>query len=567
MKSTSRRLLAFSVAVAWPLVASARYRRSYDAWTHMFFADHYRRDWWALWEPRWYGGFPVTAYPPLVHQLIALLSFPLGVEAAWALAMLFTLTALPFAFRAFAQRVVGPRVAARAAFLVPLLPSIHLTTHTFGQLPTLFGLAAALAGLAALADFLQDGRPWHGARAALWITAAAAAHHGTLLMVPWAVAAVGLQSLTARPAPVLRILRRLLLWTVGAAMGVGGVIWPFWGWALSQTMQRPIDHASRHSFLHDPTAAGMFFWPMYGPLLFALPFVIPCFLHRRRWAIGGLFAFCFVMGLGGTTPLPRWIYGTGWEWLTYDRFALWATLWLTPALGAWAMALRRRFRWARRASFLGVLLMAAAALYAGQLASWWPTQPPLLDLSPLVDFLRQREAQRWRYITFGFGDQMARLSLYTQTETIDGNYHTARPWPALRESGLGSLDAAYWLPDGLKRLERIMDGLGEIGVRWAFVYHPAYVPLLARHGWRLRQVLANGVEVWENPHAIPPPPPRAEPFHPLAVLSWGLLPGLSLIAALFLSLPPRANPCAPRAVQEPTRCRGKHPCGKRFSFP
>ncbi|WP_376792329.1 hypothetical protein [Thermoflexus sp.] len=552
MQSASRRLLAFSVAVAWPLVASARYRHSYDAWTHMFFADHYRREWWALWEPRWYGGFPVVAYPPLVHQLIALLSFPLGVEAAWALSMLLILTALPFAFRAFARRVVGPRIAARAAFLVPLLPSIHLAAHTFGQLPTLFGLAAALAGLAALADFLQDGRWRDGIRAALWLTAAAAAHHGTLLMVPWAVVAVGLRPIAARQAPARRILCRLLPWAVGAALGIGGAIWPFWQWGLSQTMQQPIDHASRHSFLRDPTAARMFLWPMYGPLLLALPFAIPCFRHRRRWTIGGLFAFCFVMGLGGTTPLPRWVYGAGWEWLTYDRFALWATIWLTPALEGWALVLRRRFRWARRAGLLGVLLLATAALYASQLASLWPTQPPLLNLSPLVAFLRQGEAQRWRYVTFGFGDQMARLSLYTQAETIDGNYHTARPWPVLRESGLGSLDAAYWLPDGLKRLEGILGRLGEVGVRWAFVYHPAYVPLLARHGWRLQQVLANGVEVWENPHAMPPPS-QSEPFHPLAALSWGLLPGLSLIAALILSLPSRMKASAPCAARERLR--------------
>jgi len=149
MRRSSWQLLAFNLIVAWPLVASARYRRSYDAWTHMFFADHYRRGWWELWEPRWYGGFPVVAYPPLVHQLIALLSFPLGVEIAWAMVLLSTLVALPFAFQAFARHIAGPRIAQRAAFLIPLLPSVHLTAHTFGQLPTLFGLMALLWGLAA----------------------------------------------------------------------------------------------------------------------------------------------------------------------------------------------------------------------------------------------------------------------------------------------------------------------------------------------------------------------------------------------------------------------------------
>ena len=52
-------------------ILTARYRLSYDAFTHMFFADHYARDWFSLWETRWYTGFNVVSYPPLVHQLIA----------------------------------------------------------------------------------------------------------------------------------------------------------------------------------------------------------------------------------------------------------------------------------------------------------------------------------------------------------------------------------------------------------------------------------------------------------------------------------------------------------------
>ena len=41
------------------LVLTTQYRVSFDAYNHMFFADHYRMDWWSLWEPRWYTGFNV----------------------------------------------------------------------------------------------------------------------------------------------------------------------------------------------------------------------------------------------------------------------------------------------------------------------------------------------------------------------------------------------------------------------------------------------------------------------------------------------------------------------------
>ena len=67
------------------LILTASYRLSYDAYNHMFFASHYQVNWWSLWEPRWYTGFEVISYPPLVHQLIALLGQVIGVDKGFAL--------------------------------------------------------------------------------------------------------------------------------------------------------------------------------------------------------------------------------------------------------------------------------------------------------------------------------------------------------------------------------------------------------------------------------------------------------------------------------------------------
>ncbi len=456
-----RLVLVLAVAAAWPFVAGARYRQSYDAWTHMFFADHYRRDWWAVWENRWYGGFPVVSYPPLVHQLIALLSLGVGVEAAWAAMLLATLVLLPFGVMAFARRFVGSRAAWYAGLLTPFIPAVPMAAHTFGQLPTLFGLATALPGLAFLADFLRTGRPADGVRAGLWLVVGAAAHHGTLLLVPWGAAATALgRAETGKTA------RRLLPWVFGTAAGIGLVSWPFWGWALGQTLQAPIDHPSRHSFLADPAAAGVFFWPMYGPLILAAPPALRLALGRRRLGLGLLFGVCFVLGLGGTTPLPALLFGPAWEWLTYDRFALWAAVFLGPLAGAAVLRLGRgRPGLVRRIAVPGAALLVGSALYAGGYGAVASTQPRLLDPGPAVEFLKGEDARGWRYVTFGFGDQLARLSMLTEAESIDGNYPTGLPVPFLRASGLGSLDSAYWLAGGLGRLEGVLGRLSEVGVR------------------------------------------------------------------------------------------------------
>ena len=114
----------------------------------------------------------------------------------------------------------------------------------------------------------------------------------------------------------------------------------------------------------------------------------------------------------------------------------------------------------------------------------------------------------WRYLTFGFGDQMALLSTLTTATTIDGSYHTARTLPELRSSGIGQIDTAFWFPNGLSKLDPILQKAGEHGVRWGFVNVPQYVPVLERNGWLKIKTLKGGVQVWENPKAVPPSIPQ-----------------------------------------------------------
>jgi hypothetical protein len=540
-----RRLrLAIGLALIghWPFVASARYRPSYDAYVHMFFADHYWRDWWALWEPRWYTGFTVVSYPPLVHQLIAALSPLAGIEIAWAIVLLSVLIALPTGGYAFACIFVSRRAAGYAAIASAVLPSIYLSAFTFGQLPTLAGLLAALWGLAVLARYLRNGRPLDGALAVMLMAVVAAAHHGTLLFLPWGVAAVAAHKALHGRAAMWQWLVRLAIFSLASIVAVLVVIWPFWQWGMSQTMQTPIDHLSRHNLMLDPSAAAMFFWPVYGPLVLLIPWAVRAAIHKRRIALGALFAVMLVLGLGGTTPLPRWLYGEQWAWLTYDRCALWASIALLPFAGQAALLVQRRLRclddrvWLT-ASEIALVAMGASSAAAVMMSTIRPTQPRPLDMQPIVTFLAQDDHSQWRYLTFGFGDQMARLSLLTDATTIDGSYHTARQLPELRTSGIGQIDAAYWSPMGVDGLDPILDRASAHSVRWGFVNLSAYVPVLARHGWRYFATLANGVQVWENPSAtIPQDDPPTGTTEPLTSISWGVLPLASVTVTGALAL-------------------------------
>ena len=63
------------------LTYSRVFSYSYDAQMHLYFSSHYLTDWLNIWDMGWYGGFQVTSYPPLTHQLTALLVSIAGVEA------------------------------------------------------------------------------------------------------------------------------------------------------------------------------------------------------------------------------------------------------------------------------------------------------------------------------------------------------------------------------------------------------------------------------------------------------------------------------------------------------
>ncbi|HXQ39432.1 MAG TPA: hypothetical protein VN843_35860, partial [Anaerolineales bacterium] len=138
-------------------ILTARYRLSYDAYTHMLFANHYAENWFSLWETRWYTGFTVVSYPPLIHQLIALFVPLLGFDAAYAI-VLWTITGLyPLGIYAFSRVFTGKTASSYAALASAVLLPIYVTAHIFGQLPFLASTLFALFGAASLNRYLREG--------------------------------------------------------------------------------------------------------------------------------------------------------------------------------------------------------------------------------------------------------------------------------------------------------------------------------------------------------------------------------------------------------------------------
>jgi hypothetical protein len=513
-----------------PLIVAGFYRYSYDAGVHEFFGDHYLRSPFGLWDPRWFGGFSVSSYPPLAHQLVAAIGRVTGVEIAFGVVLLATLIALPFAVWRFAKLFVEPDVAATTAIVSVFLPAFALTGHAFGQLPTLVALVLTLLLAAEWMRFVE-----HGERSTLLVVLALGglaftAHHATpVLLLPVAllasfVAGVRRSDLRAR-------LRRALAATATIAFAGAFAVLPFWIWSQGMPQQVVIPHLSRANFLTDSDASSLFFWGMYGVLPALALAGLRLASRPRTLALAAV--PLGVLGLGGTTDLPSLLFGPGWQWLTYDRFALWSSVFLLPLAGLAVHHAARNGRPASRAVLVAALVTLAgfAAIDSATLLGTLPRQH---DLRPLAAFLSADDRADWRYQTFGFGDAATRLSYMTRATTIDGPYFTARAVPELQASGIGMLDYALWWDPTGTQLRRVLAVSDTYGIRWALVAEPKYEPYLFEAGFRRIASWADGIEIWEN-DAARRIAPSARAFgtpDPLGVM-WGTVP-LTLLATLIL---------------------------------
>ncbi len=560
------------------LLFSQSFVRTYDALIHIFFGAHYASSWFDPWESRWYTGFLTVSYPPLSHQLIAVLSFLVGLKPAFALVQLFALLNLTVGMYRFSSLLTSPRAAGMAALFLGISSSIVETVHVFGQLPTTLSLSFLLNGLVFAVRYVRGGRKAELLKAVCFVAATTAAHHVTTLFgtlffaIP--VLLVSVLEAFRCPRPLeptgedfrSKVCRRFyrILPRVYRSVLFGGltgvalllVVFPFWIWNRSDPItQVSIPHASRDNFLVN-TAAGLMFFVIPWLSTFAfLPFAIYKGLGTWRFPVALSLLILFVLGTGGTTPIPKLLLRGSFDILTLDRFTFWATMLMIPFVGmAFESLLYGRAREYLEANLgrrirlllLGGLCLSliVIAIAVSSLTRYRKFQPEPIAVEPIVNFLEKDEHWRYRYLTLGFGDQMAWLSANTRALTPDGNYHSARRLIELTTTPVERLDGAkYTSLAGIGSLHQFVTVPEKYNLKFIFSNDAFYDPLLFFSGWHRLSRLENGIVVWER-EDIPPLPERLpRKTMPLYQrLMWGTLPPLAMLMAFFsLAVPVRAS--------------------------
>jgi hypothetical protein len=520
---------------------------SYDANLHIFFGSHYAQHWFDPWNEKWFAGFSQTTYPPLTHQWIALLSHAVGLTEGFMLVQLIAVILLAVGTWRFARLWVDDRAASLAALLSVFAGTVSFLVYSAGQLPTT--LSAPLY-LLALPYFYQWSRSasWRSLLKGLVLgLAAASAHHVTLLFgsVLFAVPVLWLAVSDARAEgrSSAAVLARAFVFVGLTIAGVGVVLLPYWIAIIRHPIeQMPIPHGSRLNYLVSLIHGVNYFVIPYGAMILALPFIVirGASIPRLRILLIA-FWITFLLGLGGTTPLPRLIFGRAFEILTYERFTLWATLLALPIVGLLVEDVLDRFR------DVGAFAVATAAVLTLALAVGWTNWSPFhttggLNVDSVVSFLNRDGHDQYRYLTLGFGNALSKVSTYSTANSVDGEYNSARLLPEMTRFGAAQLTSAkFFGAAGMDSLRAMLQHANRYGLKFIFVHDTFYNPLLVFAGWRQIETYESGaITAWSKDDV---PPARKIPSDsvpaPWEGLLWGTLPiGSSILAILFALLLP-----------------------------
>jgi hypothetical protein len=553
-------IVLVALAVHGPLLLMQLPSGSFDANFHIFLASHYAHHWFNPWNEKWFAGFSQTTYPPLTHQWIAIVSSVAGLKMAYMLVQLVAVLLLPVGVFRFAKIWVDERSASYAALGAIFLGALSFLVYQAGQLATVASAALYLNALPYFFEWSEEGSGRAFFKGISVSLAAAAAHHVTLIFgtVLFAVPVLWVALLDARDGRTRgatgTVAGRAIAFAVVVAIGVGVVLLPYWMTLIQHPIhQIPIPHDSRNNFLLNSTTGINYFLIPYGALILALPFIFwrGASVRRLRPLLFG-FWLTMIFGLGGTTPLPRWLLGRAYEILTFERFTFWATLMAMPIVGLLAIQLLDRFR-----AKAAVGLSLAAVITIGA-ALWWLNANPYrpagtINVQPVVAFLNRDGHDSYRYLTLGFGSDLAKVSTYTDASSVDGDYNSARLLPEMTHYGSAQLtNAKFYGSAGMASLRAMLEHANRYGLKYIFVHDSYYEPLLTFIGYRKTETFNNGeITEWSKDDVPPAHRIQSDAVPPAWMgLMWGTLPiGVSILAIFLVVLLPSRR--ARRAIEPP----------------
>ena len=574
MKATYNKYLITAVLLGIVFHGSALFftlENTYDALTHLFFAEHYTNNWFEPWNFKWYTGFTVMSYPPLVHQCMAILSLIGGLKfGLFTVALISMLLFITGVYR-YSLLITGNiNVSGYATLLAVFSSSFVETLHIFGQMPSIIGIAVLMHALPEMYLWLKTGLYRYLFTSLSLIAVATVSHHVTPIfgMIFFIFPIIGMAILDICKDQVgsykevsfklffeifIKQFKRNITFGLLSLLIIFGCILPYWINSKNNPItQIPIPHGSRDNFIEITSSGFVFFLIPWGVLLFLLPYFFYRFFSKRYLFFGLSFAMLVILGTGETTPIPKILLGeNAFNILTLDRFTLWGSIMILPLFGEFTYRfvegdlrklIQQKFGkvYYRMLGFFLVSLFLFMTIFTMSLGYFRPSQPKKIKMLPIINFLNQDQHDQWRYLTLGFGDQMSLLSAQTKAMTVDGNYHSARRLPELTTRPIERLENSKFKGvAGIGSLQQFLTTPEKYNLKYIFSNDKFYDPILYFCGWQRLPQLENGIMIWEKLNV----PPLSSILSKEEVsiwqkILWGIVPLIVLIIAFILNIPP-----------------------------
>ncbi len=538
MKKTINKYLLLALGFALLFHGSAVFytiEQTYDALIHLFFAEHYANNWQEPWSYKWYTGFSIMGYPPLVHQSLAILSFIGGFKfALFSYSFIIIILFVTGVYR-FSLLLTQNEDYAGFAAIFSVFSSVFIETlHVFGQLPTLAGISLLMHSIPEIYFWIRTRKYRYLVSSLLLMGLMVCSHHVTPIfgMVFFIFPLIGLaimdniKDLTGSYKNIrflffvkhlLRSMKPILAFGLMSLVIMIVCILPYWiNTKNNPITQVPIPHGSRDSFIEVLSSGLVFFLIPYGIILTLFPYLFYRFFSKRLLFFGISFSMLVLLGTGGTTPLPKMILGeNAFSILTLDRFTFWASIMSFPIIGEFFYRLSKTDYKNYLVQKLGKIYFTICISLAGgiilffaiftiNLGKFRPSQPRAIKMLPIVNFINQDMHYKWRYLTLGFGDQMAWLASQTRALSVDGNYHSARRLPELTTRAVERLEnSKYRGIEGIGSLQQFLANSEKFNLKYIFSNDKFYDPILYFTGWEKLSYLENGIMVWEKKNIKP----------------------------------------------------------------
>lgn len=518
---------------------------TFDYFTHIFFAQHYRENWFSLVDYKLGGGLDLSTYPPLTHQLIALLSFILPFSVSYySILLIFWVLLSFFSAKFLLDYLEVKNMSWLAYILIFCSTGIIITIFVFGQITTIVGLAFGFISLYWFNQFLGKGRSIDMILSSLSLVLCAFSHHLSFLLISVFYFLIFLFEWRR----IFKKSRHFILFFILSTLLISTIYYtPIQkGFEGSLIPTREIPHWSREPFA---TPLNFHRWLlMYGTSIFMLFFPLLMIIlkngNRKQQLKLYFIALTFLLlGLGRTTPISTIFFSLEY-WLTYERFSLMASIILTVFF-VFFIPSDYVANFSNKKIKVNIFLIIFLAFYvfiniqalfrSHSLFFANPTKHPDTDRQEItayvLNFLNYA-SPNYRYQTFGYGRPIGELYTQTNIPTLDADYFTGRTIDWIKNSGIDEIDQA----DDKSFLDKFLNHTQEYSVKYIITFTDFYHQYMRSHNWKILETKKfNGREIiiWENPNELMQVSKQEEKIS-LPNYLWGIVP--LLIFFIFLSL-------------------------------